>query len=1590
MVYGSSNPTVYVNVIANYSNLTTAQFFALMQSQNLLLPLNDGVPQTVNDSTGAPIPSSLTGLTSDVYRGLEYSILKNKSSKLFTTTNNITGAVGSATPGLDKMTGFYSDFFEAAAYRNANGGSGLPFLSPGDIAIATAWNLNPNSKTSLPNVSGTVSAAQLPGFILNQNIVNSGNISNATLANGAIDGFGTFTGITEINAGTASNPIYIGTPNVGFIMQLGNDKGFTVTLNGANSYTGGTSILAGDLIIQSDASLGAAPLSNSAFTSLLTFDSNGTPTNVKAAVQAANGIVFNSLTEGNGTLTIGTSTGGTFATSRPIAVAGEAATINVNGNTVTLNGQILSLGTNGTGIGNATGFSDLTIDDLSTPDNGKLILSTASPYFYGNIIIGNTGKPTVEVMSDAAMGNTTGPSYAIGQIVLNGGTFQAGASFSSVRGFSIQSKSTFDTNSFTTTFSGALSDIQRNLTITNTGTGAGAVSFGSFQIGSALELTVSKGTGTSTSVTFTNGIQQNATSDQLLLKPNSGSFGTAETVFTGSASAPTLKNGIVAPWLVIDSGASNNPYDFATYSSANGFTAFSSYATSITAATGTSVVKQSANATLTGNIQAYALDLQKGFNVTVGSAHTLTLGDGTTAGLILNGGSGSGLTGGTLAFGTAAAYISINGSSTISSQITGSGGLNMDGTGTLTLSTASTETGLVTINSGTLSLTTANVFSASTQGVLLQDTKNLATANLTISANNQFAALNSAGNNSTVTISGGAILTIGDSNNLSSTLSSTINDTTVTLGAITKNGTGLLDLSGATITLAAGSSIIANAGQLRVATGALKNTAVVGSAPNFTLANGADLQFAQNGGGQYAGTISGNGTLHLIGGTLQLLGTNNSYTGGTIVETGSTLDITTANLPAANPNITNAGGTVVFDQATTGTYSGVISDGYEMGTGLLLSGTFIKDDSTGANSGNVILTQAQTYTGPTFIEAGTLTLNATDAIASSSGVDLGRVGGGAIASLVLGANNTIQALTNETNNNTSVQIGSYTLTINTNPSIYASYSGSITGTGALIKAGAGGESFSGLVNVGTATINGGLLDLASGGTLTATTATDVNTGVLELDPGSSYTSPTVNVGANGVFYAAGGSTSLGSSTFNNAGILDLNAGTGTNVLTIGTYKGAPGSQLQVGANLGAGTSDQLVVNNASGSTKIVVNDLASNKPGVYNPTGISVVVSATAMDPSTFTLSGGPIQKGLFQYDLAYNPDPAFVLVGVPTADAYRLASVPTATQRIWFDTLGVYLDRQADLRDMQAAGALGRASRSVSSDPYGAPVTPALWARAVGEWANRTQSQNYSIYNNSYTFNTSYTQDTGAFYGGVDGGRGGVLSADDTLLIGVTGGYVYSKQAFQGSTTIASYQGGSFGVNATYINHNFFIDAVLKADFLGLTYSAPALASVGNSLSTSGVQNYGGILDGGYRFTIFGKSFVEPLASLGYMSTHVGGLSLGGTQVAFGNNDNLRGRLGLRGGTMLFETEDYRVEGSATASYWQRLTGGAAATLNSGVGAPLLTIADTQVTSYGEIGLGLNLFSNKTGWSGFVKTDFQLSSDYNAGSVKGGVRYDF
>ncbi len=1115
-VYGASNPNIYINVVANYSNLTDDAFWAKMQASNFLLPLDNGVIKSVDPVTGAPIPSLFADMTNDPYRGLEYGILKNKGSKLFTTAANITGEVGSSIPGLDKTAALYSDFIWASAYRGANGGLGLAYLSPGDIAIATKWNLTGSNQTTMP-VVGNTTVAQLPGYILatGGSITINGVITDATLAGGVLDGSKTgtfdqvtnsasFAGLRGIDYGTVT----IGSTAPGFILQLGADNKSIVTLTGANTYTGGTTILAGTLNINSDAALGAARPAGA------TIDLN----NVRASVEAANGIIFYSLEEGKGTL----QTTASITTNRAIAVGGEAATLapQIAGTTLTLAGEIVSVGAGGVGVGNGSGTSDLTINaDKASAVVKVAPTSGSNSLFYGNWIV---SKGILQASSDAALGNVTGPAYTIGQIVLDGGTFQAGASFDSVRSLTLAGGSTFDTNGFTTSFAGSVTDVQRTLTITNSNTTtAGAVTFGSLNIsgtnsgnanGATSTLELSGGTA-GTSVTFANGITRNDRSTLIISPSTAAALGSTEKVFSS-----TQALGSAAPaWMisVASSSPGANGYNFLTYG-ANGYVATTYGATTVSAATGALAVDITANQTLAANAAASVLKIDNQRTLTLGS-NTLTLGNGVDpTGLILSG-SGSNtanITGGTLAFGGSEAIIysrSTAGTTvgnTISSTLTGTNGITIAGEGYVTLSNVSAGlSGAVNIDSGRLNLSAADAL-LNVSSVNLSNVKSSpAPAVLGLSASNTFASLNSVGSNSTIAITGaGTVLTIGQTgnadaalNNLGSSIQSTITSAAAAgSNAIVKAGSGMLDLSGATLDLTAGSNIAVDGGKLRVSASSFKNT------NNIATASGSEVQFAQNGGGVFAGNITGAGFMHLIGGTLQLTGTGNTYSGGTVVEQGSTLSLTTANVSSGNADIINAGGLVVFDQATSGTYAGVISDGRQMNaaTGPMLSGSLVKDDSTGASSGDLILAAKQAYTGGTFVEAGTLTLGVADAIATSSGVDLGRIGGplgtgaaaaagAATATLALTANNTLQGLMSEDGNNTAVLLNANTLTLNTASGTAWTFGGVISGAGGVTYGGAGREILTGTSTyTGATTVNGGTLSV--NGSIASSALTTVN------------------------------------------------------------------------------------------------------------------------------------------------------------------------------------------------------------------------------------------------------------------------------------------------------------------------------------------------------------------------------------------------------------------------------------------------------------------------------------------------------------------
>ncbi|CAM1000321.1 Autotransporter-associated beta strand repeat-containing protein [Rhodanobacter sp. Root179] len=234
-------------------------------------------------------------------------------------------------------------------------------------------------------------------------------------------------------------------------------------------------------------------------------------------------------------------------------------------------------------------------------------------------------------------------------------------------------------------------------------------------------------------------------------------------------------------------------------------------------------------------------------------------------------------------------------------------------------------------------------------------------------------------------------------------------------GALVKDGAGVLTLTGAN-SYAGGTTI--RAGILQVGDGGTG-----GSLGSGAVTNDGTLVFDRSDAVGFAGVISGSGALVKDGaGALTLTGAN-SYAGGTTIRAG-TLRGDTVSLQG---DIVDHG-VLVFDQATDGSYAGQLSGSgslHKLGGGSLLLG--------GANS----------YSGGTVIEAGTLQVG--------DGGTSGSLGSGAV-----------------TNNGTLVF----------DRSDAVAFAGAISGSGALVKDGAGvltltgANSYAGGTTIGAGTLRG--------------------------------------------------------------------------------------------------------------------------------------------------------------------------------------------------------------------------------------------------------------------------------------------------------------------------------------------------------------------------------------------------------------------------------------------------------------------------------------------------------------------------------------
>ena len=444
---------------------------------------------------------------------------------------------------------------------------------------------------------------------------------------------------------------------------------------------------------------------------------------------------------------------------------------------------------------------------------------------------------------------------------------------------------------------------------------------------------------------------------------------------------------------------------------------------------------------------------------------------------------------------------------TISQGISGGGSITINpltGTGTLILEGDCSYTGATTLSAGTLTLTGTGSIADSESVTLSSGTLDLTGVTANVSLNN----LSGSGDvempsSSDYTIS----ITQTGNNELDGALSGAASfelasgDDTFTLTNANTDFTGAVIINAGTLALS-GDGSIANSSSLALASGTVlditgisPSSASVGplSGAGSIYTTGKTISIAQTADGTFTGTISGTGgafemastssqTLTLDGASLSYDG-ETDLAGGTLAISGSTslsnssavaiaaeatLDVSDSTLSSVTLNtISSAGGdliatgqSLIFNQTADESFYGVITGD---GASLYYTG-----------GSNLTLYGANTFTGSTEINDGTITLSESGSLADSSSMTIDSDGtldtsavtltGGAVVSTLSGSG--------------AIATGSLFTVVQDSP---GEFSGNISGDAQFILQGSSILVLSGTDNTytGGTKIEDGILSIAS-------------------------------------------------------------------------------------------------------------------------------------------------------------------------------------------------------------------------------------------------------------------------------------------------------------------------------------------------------------------------------------------------------------------------------------------------------------------------------------------------------------------------------
>jgi autotransporter-associated beta strand protein len=983
----------------------------------------------------------------------------------------------------------------------------------------------------------------------------------------------------------------------------------TLTLSGANTYSGDTTINAGTLRVGAggtSGTLGSGSVTNyaalafnrsDAFTVANALSGTGSVTQLGTGTTILSG--NNSYTGGTalsaGILSLGSAnaigTSGTITFTGGTLQASAANTTDYSARFSSAANQLYRLDTNGQ---NLTLASALTSSggSLTKLGDGTLTVTGTNTFTGGTTLSGGT----LALGSVGALGST-------GTITFTGGTLQASAAnttdYSARFASSPGQQYRIDTNSQNLTLASALTSFGGSLhklgsgTLTlsgnNTSSGPTTISGGILQIGNG---------GTSGS------LGPGSVTNHAALTFNRSDVLVVSTAISGSGSVSQLGTGTL-----ILSG--NNSYTGGTTLSAGTLLLDSTNAIGTSGTltfTGGTLQSSAINTTdysarfSSAANQLYRLDTNSQ-NITLASALTsaggsLTkLGDGT---LTLTGtntySGGTTLSGGTLALGSVGAIGT-------SGPITFTGGtLQASAVNTTDYSArfSSAANQLYRLDTHGQNLTLASAL-ASSGGSLTK----LGDGTLTLTGNNSYSGTTTISNGTLQVGAGGTTGKLGSgrvTNNAALTFNRS-DDLTVASdisgsGSLTKLGEGTLSLTGNN---AYSGTTTISAGTLQLGGG------VYLSIGNGSIVNHANLVFNFAGSFNVNNAISGTGNLVVADGVAKLI-SNNTYSGTTTITTDGALyygdDGTTGS--AGSGAIINHG-RLWLKRSDNLTVANTIS-----GTGILYK----------SGAGRVSLTGANSYSGGTRLNEGTLALDSAGALGSTGTIYFN---GGTLqfsaanttdysARFDAAASQAYRINTNGQNivfatalagfSRGLVKLGGGTLTLSGNNT----YSGTTTISAGTLQIGNGGTS--GSLGSGAVTNDATLAFNRSDNVTVANTIsgsgslTKLGAGTLTLTGANTY-SGTTTIFAGTLQIGNGGTTgSLGSGNVTNNAALSFNR---SDAFTVANTISGSGSLTQSGAGTAILTGD----NTYSGSTTVSAGTLQVGNGGTGGSLGSGDVTVAS-------------------------------------------------------------------------------------------------------------------------------------------------------------------------------------------------------------------------------------------------------------------------------------------------------------------------------------------------------------------------------------------